>query len=254
MQFLPYIHGLGWFVLSLALLLFLQRALHHQLQALFLLITRREELSLILFSLLFLPGVFAHELSHFLTARVLSVRTGQFSLIPRETAEGRIQMGFVETEKTGLFRDALIGAAPLVTGISFVAYAGLNRLDVLTYWEVVAAGGRSTLWSSLGEFYTQPDFWVWFYLAFVVSSTMFPSAADRRAWLPVLLIILGVAGVSLLAGAGDWIQENLLPLLNRGFQGLALILAVSLGVHAVILLPVWALVRLISWITGLRVV
>ena len=46
-------------------LILLQRLLHREIQAVFLIMTRDVRLTMGIFSMLFLPGVFLHELSHF---------------------------------------------------------------------------------------------------------------------------------------------------------------------------------------------
>jgi len=69
--------GLLWLLVSLVLLLFLQRALHREVQAIFLISTRSPNLTMLAFSLIFLPGVFLHELSHLLMAKKHGVRTGK---------------------------------------------------------------------------------------------------------------------------------------------------------------------------------
>src|SRR5512145_1583640 len=97
-------------------LLFAQRWLHRETQLVFLLLTRSARLALGLFSLLFFPGVLLHELSHYLMARLLGVRTGRFSLLPELMPDGKLRLGFVETAETDIVRDALIGAAPLISG------------------------------------------------------------------------------------------------------------------------------------------
>ena len=254
MEFLRQLDGLWWLLLALTMLLLCERVLHRQIQTLFLILTRREKISLVIFSVLFFPGVFLHETSHYLIARLLWVRTGRFSLIPKPTSGGRLQLGYVETESTGFFRDALIGLAPLILGGAFVAYAGLKRLHVLDLWEHLSSADWSVIRQALTDFYFQPDFWLWFYLIFAVSSTMLPSASDRKAWFPVLGIMGGLVGVSVLIGAGPWLKVNLLPSLNDLFRGLSLILAISLAVHVVVLLPIWVLTALISRLTGLKVV
>ena len=71
------IDGLVWLVVCLAPFLLVQRWLHRDIQAVFLLLTRRPELTIGLFSLLFFPGVLLHETSHFLMAVLLRVRTGR---------------------------------------------------------------------------------------------------------------------------------------------------------------------------------
>jgi hypothetical protein len=57
--------GLAWLLLMLGPLLLLQPVLHREIQAVFLLLTRRPALTIGLFSLIFFPGVLLHEGSHF---------------------------------------------------------------------------------------------------------------------------------------------------------------------------------------------
>jgi hypothetical protein len=133
-QLLIQFDGFMLCLLFLVPLLVLQRSLHREIQSIFLLITRRVDISYVIFSLLFLPGVFLHETSHFIMARLVGVRTGKFSLLPKALDDGRLQLGYVETAPTDLFRDALIGAAPLLTGGAFVIYAGIYHLNVEALW------------------------------------------------------------------------------------------------------------------------
>src|SRR5512135_1932794 len=85
--------GLLWFILMLVPLIVLQRLLHREIQAVFLILTRDTRLTMGIFSLLFLPGVFLHELSHFVMAKILQVRTGKFSILPQTLPDGRLQLG-----------------------------------------------------------------------------------------------------------------------------------------------------------------
>lgn len=244
----------SFFSLLLALLplLLLQRALHRQVQAIFLLLTRRPELALVLFSLLFFPGVLLHEASHYLAALLLGVRTGRFSVLPRPLPDGRLQLGAVETASADPLRETLIGAAPLLAGGAFVAFAGVDRLELPVLWAQGQAGA--------GDFFTlldllvnRPDFWLWFYLLFTVSSTMLPSASDRKAWLPLGLFAGLLLAISLLAGAGPWLTAHLAPPLARLFSTAALIFFISDFVHLALFLPAFALHALLSRLTGLQV-
>jgi hypothetical protein len=246
--------GLWWLLLLVGPLLILQRLLHRELQAVFLLVTRRGEISLVLFSLLFFPGVLLHEGSHWTMARLLGVRTGRFSLLPRPLKDGRLQLGFVETSATDFLRDALIGAAPLVLGGIFVAYAGFFQLGLPALWGSLK-GGEVTSWPAfVTEAAARPDFWLWFYLTFTVSSTMLPSSSDRRAWLPLALVALILIGGSLLAGAGPWLMQNMARPLNDFLKAVAVVIGISVAVHLVLLPPFWLLRRLLSRITGLELV
>jgi hypothetical protein len=89
--------GFVWLLLLLGPLLLLQRKVHFELQAFLLILIRRMDIVSVLFSLLFFPGVFLHELSHYMVARIVGVRTGKFSLLPQNQGNGRLQLGYVET-------------------------------------------------------------------------------------------------------------------------------------------------------------
>ncbi len=244
--------GILWLLVVLGPLLFLQRRLHREIQAVLLLITRHNEITLALFSLLFFPGVLLHELSHYITARLLGVRTGKFSMLPTPLPDGRLRLGFVETASVDFVRDALIGVAPLVTGGLFVAYAGIVRLKLTALWDSLAYGSEPFR-EALAKVLAQPDFWLWFYLAFTISSMMLPSASDRRAWLPVVLTVFGLIGMALLAGVGGWMIAHLAPTLNRALQAIAVTFGISASLHLVLYLPTWAVRKLLSRLTGLEV-
>jgi hypothetical protein len=249
-----YLGGLGWLLLMLGPLLFAQRWLHQEIQLVFYLITRSQAVSLGLFSLLFFPGVLLHELSHFLMARLLGVRTGRFSLLPSLMENGKLRLGFVETEETDLIRDALIGTAPLITGGAAVAYLGISRLGLVSLAALIGQGDWPGFWQGLLALPEQSDFWLWFYLTFCISSTMLPSASDRRAWLPILLVALVLVGLALLIGAGPWLLENVAPWFDGAMRTLATIFGISLSLHLVLLLPFRLLRSLIAWLAGVRVV
>jgi len=243
-----------WLLLWLGPLLLFQRGLHREIQSVFLLLTRRADLAVAIFSLLFFPGVLLHEGSHYLMAKILGVPTGRVSLIPQSIGGNRLRLGFVETGKTDILRDALIGTAPLLIGGIFVGYAGIVKLDLLSAWEGIASGNIEAVLDSLAASFSVPDFWLWFYLTVTVSSTMFPSPSDRRAWLPVALIVGVILGLALIFGAGPWMSKNLLPVLNDALGSVAIVFAISATVNMLVLIPTWALRKIISRLTGMQVV
>jgi hypothetical protein len=246
--------GLIWLVALLGLFLAAQRWLHRQIHAIFLMTTRRPNLALGLFSLIFFPGVFLHEASHYLMAGMLRVRTGRFSLVPKVMGDGTLRMGYVETAKTDVLRDALIGTAPLLTGGAVVTLIGIYLLPVALLFDSFSQGHWGAFWSALSHLPDQPDFWLWFYLVFAISSTMLPSASDRRAWIPITIPVAVLALLALVAGAGPWMLANLAPGLNTLVQALVMVFGISLAVHLTLGLPIGLLAALISKLTGLRVV
>lgn len=214
--------GLLWFVLALLALVWLQRVLHHEIQAIFLILTRNPALTVGLFSVLFFPGVFLHELSHFLMAKLLGVRTGGFSLIPQTMPDGRLQLGYVETARTDMARDSLIGAAPIVAGGLVVAYIAIYPLNLLPLWDVLRNAQFNLFWLGVTLLPQMKDFALWFYLTFAISSTMMPSESDRHAWLPLGLLVAALLALALFAGAGPWMLETVTPPLNAFLRGVAL--------------------------------
>jgi hypothetical protein len=241
-------------VILLVALIFLQRFLQREIQAIFLLITRQPELSMALFSLLFLPGVFLHETSHYLMARLLGVRTGRFSIIPKKLEGGRLQLGYVETAKTDFLRDALIGVAPLLTGGIVVAFIGVSRLGLNTLWTQLIHQELGPVNLAIKSVIERPDFWLWFYLIFAISSTMLPSASDRRAWMPLILVILGLVALILLIGVGPWILTRFGSAITAAVDAVTMVFGITVLIHLLLAPPAWLVRTGISRLVGLRVV
>lgn len=246
--------GLLALLVSFFPFLLVQRWLHQELEGFFLLITRRPEMAIGLFALLFFPGVLLHELSHYLMARLLLVRTVGFSMIPQARADGSVQLGFVSVRKVDKLRDALIGLAPLLTGGLVVAALGTWKLGLAELFPLLFSGDPAGFMAGLSALPKLPDFWLWFYLTFVISSTMLPSRSDRQAWLPVVLALVGSLLLAVLAGAGPWMLEHAAPVINKGLGALALVFGMSLVLHLGLILPLWLINRLISRATGMKIV
>ncbi len=242
-------NGLILFVALLLPLVFLQRFLHREIQAVLLIWNHNPALTVGLFSLIFLPGIFLHEFSHLVMARLLGIRTGRFSIFPRTLPDGRLQLGFVETEKTDPFRDSLIGLAPLITGGLVVAYTAITRLDLLPLWDVIRTGNLQAFWPGLQALPQVDDFPLWFYLTFTVSSTMLPSASDRHSFLPLALYSGLLIGLALLAGAGS-LFKGLAPFFNNFLNSVATVFGLSVMIHVILILPVKAVHALLAVATG----
>lgn len=250
---LPSFDGVLWFTACLILLLFAQRKLHWEIQAFFLLLTRSPGAATGIFSFLFFPGVVLHEVSHFLMARLLMVRTGRFSLMPKVLPNGNLRLGYVETQRSDPLRDSLIGTAPLIAGGVVVSYLAISRLGLESIAQSVFASNWDGFRAGIAQLPKIPDFWVWFYLAFTISSTMLPSASDRQSWLPLGLVGAVLIGLALLAGAGPWMTTNLAPRLNEFLRAVGAMFGFSVVLHLILLLPFWLGRVGLGRLTGLQV-
>ncbi|HSO11887.1 MAG TPA: hypothetical protein VLT51_05895 [Anaerolineales bacterium] len=234
-------------------LIFFQRLLHREIQSVLLILTRDARLTIGIFQIIFLPGVFLHELSHFIMAKLLRVQTGGFSVIPRVLPDGRLQLGYVETAKSDIVRDSLIGAAPLILGTLFVAYVAVYRLDMRVLWDTFRNGQFNLFWLGVKFLPTARDFYLWFYLAFAVSSTMMPSESDRHAWLELVISVGVLFAIALLIGGGPWMLDNVAPLISNFLSSVAVILGLSSVIHALSILPMMLVHKLLARATGVDV-
>jgi hypothetical protein len=239
--------GLLWFLLMLAPLIALQRVLHREIQAaLYIATGGNAKLTMAVFSILFFPGVTLHEFSHFMMAKLLAVRTRGFSVIPKMMPQGYLRMGYVEVAETDIVRDSLIGAAPLILGNLAVAYIAIDHLHLIPLWDVLRNGQMSLFWLGITWLPGIPDFALWFYLTFAISSTMLPSESDRHAWLPLGLSIVVLFALALFAGVGSWMLLHLAPPLNAFLQSVATLFGLSAAVHGILIPPVMLIRKLLS--------
>jgi hypothetical protein len=245
--------GFVWFVCMLIPLIYLQRFLHREIQAVLLILSRNPQLTMGIFQFIFLPGVVLHEGSHYVMAKILRVPTGHFSILPQPLTNGRLRLGYVETAKVDILRDSLIGAAPLIVGTLFVAYVSVYQLEMRVLWDVLREGQLNLLWMGIRALPNAPDFYLWFYLTFVVSSTMMPSDSDRHAWLELVISIGVVFAIILLVGAGPWMLDNIAPLISNFLSSVAVIFGLSSIVHILLGLPTALVHQLLARVTGVDV-
>lgn len=231
--------GILIFSLSLLGLIFFQRVLQKEIQIILLLITRNPNLTIGIFSILLLPGVLIHELSHLFMAFILKVPVKKISLIPEVSKNGKIRLGFVQTLKTDVVRDALIGLAPLLSGLLLVALISSTHLGITQTIKEIYSGDNRPFLTMLKQIIQVPDFGLWFYLSFAISTTMIPSESDRQSWKMILIVIIGLFCLILIAGFGKWMAENLLPSLNQRLLSISFVMIGAILVHLLLLLPAW---------------
>jgi hypothetical protein len=242
-----------WLFVTLPPLLLLERWVHRHMQGIGLLITRDPDLATLLYSLIFFPGVALHESSHWLMAKLLGVQTGRFSLWPRRQPDGTLRLGFVETVKIDFLREALIGIAPLAAGSLVVVLIGYSRLGVGPLGAAIASGDVAAIAETFVASLQTADALVWLYLVFVVSNSMMPSASDRRAWMP-LAILLVLVGIGLYyVGAVPVVMLSVGEPVAAGVRAIASAFTITIGANLLIIPIIWFVEKLLVRLTGLQV-
>lgn len=243
----------AWVLVALVVLIILERWIHKHLQGLWLLLLRDADMALVMYSLMMLPGVLLHEGSHWVTAMLLGVRAGRFSVVPQRLPNGTLRLGYVETAKADPLREALIGAAPLLVGVAAIVFMGYTRLGVGPVGAALAQADLAAAWHAILAMTEQPDAWLWVYLLFTVANSMLPSASDRRAWGPVVVVAVGLTGVLVYAGMGEALFESLSGVLDAAARALAAGFSLTVALNLLIVPLLWSLERLVMRLTGLKV-
>ncbi len=246
-----------WVAITIPILLVLQRWIHRHLHGVAYLITGKRNWAVILYALILFPGVLLHELSHWLTATILGVRTGSFSVLPKTGADGTIQLGYVEYYKSsrlGPIRESLIGSAPLVTGTIAVLLIAINVFDLPELVSSIQNENIDALVISLSILFGTGDFLIWLYLIFAISNAMMPSTSDRRAWPAFALIMVAFAIFLYFLGLMDVFVETLIGPAAIVFGYLGLAYSLAIGVDLFFMFCIWIVEWIISRIKGVDVV
>lgn len=218
------------FLTTSILLYVVQRALHRNLQIALHRLTGHPDAAVMLYWALLFPGVFLHELSHWLAALLLGVRRYRFAMWPQRSG-GQIRLGAVQLAEADPLRMSLIGAAPLIVGLSVIALIGGRWADAPA--SGIALWGSA--WQMLRSLPQREWGWMGFYLIFTVGNAMWPSPSDRAAW-PAIGITGGLLVLLLLlAGPISW-HQTLMALAIESLARLTPLLMAVLLVNLPILM------------------
>ena len=201
--------ALFWLIVTFLLMYPLKRWISAHVQGVAFLITGNPQVAVWLFWVLFLPGTILHEFSHWLTAKLLGVKTGKFSIWPKKKRGGELQMGSLQVEVVDPFRYSLVGLAPLIFGSVAVLLIGQWQLALGQLGQALVSGDLTQIGQAILETLAVPDVWLWFYLLFAISNAMMPSASDRAAWRTVLIYIGLAAALAIAFGFNPTVPPEL---------------------------------------------
>lgn len=246
-----------WVALTLPFLLLLQRWIHRHLRGVAYLLTGNKSWAVLIYAIILFPGVVLHELSHWLSARLLGIRTGSISLMPRTLKDGSIQLGYVEYYKGRTLdpiRESVVGGAPLIIGTAVVLLIGLQIFNVEILSAAVQSGEVDRLTRALAQLFTTPDFFVWLYLIFAISNAMMPSPSDRRAWPAFVVVLVVFAFVLYLFQVQDVVLAELSGAVVTLFGYLGLAFSLAIGVDLLVILVIYTFERLVSRMKGVELI
>lgn len=238
-----------WVVFSIPVLVLLQRWLHRHIHGLAYLLTGKRNWAVLLYAIILFPGVLLHELSHWIAANLLGVRTGSFSVLPKTKADGSVQLGYVEYYKTssvGPIRESLIGSAPLLTGTAAILFIAFQVFDVTNLALAAETGDIESLSRAITTLFSTNDFLIWLYLMFAISNAMMPSASDRKGWPAFALIMAIAAAILYVLGLQDVVIEGIAGPVATVFGYLGLAFSLTIGVDLFVIMALY----IIEWIVG----
>lgn len=214
-------------IVEFIILYLISRALTQTMFLFFLRVTRNKHIALSAITILLFPGTVIHELAHLFTAEVLGVPTGKLTLVPEgletsDDGEQEIKTGSVAIAKTGPFRRAIIGIAPVIIGLA--------ALGVLAYFLTTAT---ETLWLAVIG-----------YLLFAVSNSLFSSPEDLVGFWPIAITLVLLMFAAWFAGFRIALTGPILTLTMDVVASLVRSLAFVLALNFILLLLMRVLLAL----------
>lgn len=227
-----------------------------RLQGLVVLLGGSRSLSIKLYSLLFLPGVILHEISHFIMAALLAVPTGEISIFPASNPtpnnDSEVSLGSVKVAKTDFVRSTLIGLAPFVSGsIALYALFNIFFVDVITA-PTLLAGIR--MLSDRASMLLNWQTWVVIYAILTVANTMFLSRSDIRSWPVVAVFVAIICGLLLLSGFFDSVAQVIMQFATALARSLASSFFFATVIDGCVIVVLYLFEKILEKITRKRIV
>lgn len=244
---------LVFLVLMTPPLVALKRWINRHLQGLGFLIWGDSDMGTLLYFLTLLPGIVVHELSHWLTAKLLGVKTGKISIWPSHKAQGRIRLGSVQVARVDPLRSSLIGLAPLISGAAIIFLIGDQALGLSQPIETLFSANWGGLRASLASYSLASDFWIWLYIIFAISNAMLPSESDRGAWWPMLGIVVFISVLGYVSGAVTSVPPAFISALLDVVRYLAYAFTLTVIVDAVFMVFIGITEKILERLKGVRV-
>lgn len=228
-------YSLVIFVILIIILSVLRSRLVYELSGASLLVFGSTKPGVVIYSLFVLPGTIIHELSHWIVAELLLVKTGEITIFPNwdESKGGRGRLGSVEAQRSDPFRGFLIGLAPFISGLGILIILGQL---FSSYWDT------NLPWWQLALIV---------YGIMVMGNSMMTSQEDRRTW-PFIIVFFSFI-IFLIFKYYPSLFLNHYPSIVRILLPLNQILGVTAGLNLVMIGALFATRRFIEKLTKRRI-
>lgn len=233
------------FGVSVVLLYLTQRWINQHMQGVGILLFGSQNAGTVLLWLFLLPGVFIHELGHWLMAKVLGLKTGRFRIWPQPQGQ-QIILGSVEVQHTNALLDSLVGLAPFLGGTTALLFIGYRAFDAAALGVAWEMQDWPRLVELLSDSLYVPDAWLWLYLMVAISNAMMPSPTDRSSWRSLLIYLALVSAVVIFFFGLPSLPDSLI----QQITDLALTLLYAFGLTLVVDLIFVLVLAIIEFIIG----
>jgi hypothetical protein len=199
-----------WLMLAGAIipLVYVEKWIHAHLYGVGWLMTNDKKSATALYYVLLFPGVLVHEFTQYLVAGALNVKIKRVIAWPQAQSDGTLRLDFVQIKNANRVQAAIIGAAPLFTGLALVWLISSRLLSLDNVVNALGTGNLDTIGAALRDAAGAPDFLLWIYVIFTISNAMLPTPADRQGWPLLIGVFAGVIAFLVLIGVGSVLMET----------------------------------------------
>lgn len=244
-----------WLLLCFLIIPPLKQWISIHLQGLAFLMTGNIKIARWVFWFVLLPGTCLHEFSHWLMARLLFVKTYRVSLWPEMKQDGWMQMGAVHVHGSiDPFRHSLIGLAPLIFGSFTVLFIGQKLLAMDNLRAEILNGNVNEVAQTASQLLGMPITWLWLYLIFAISNSMFPSTSDRQAWRSALLCLGVIPIIAFGFGYTPHIPLSVQTFSLTTLASLLFALSITIIVDLLFIGLIGSVELMVSWMMGRQVI
>jgi len=230
----------------------LERWLHQHVFKVGWLLTHNYETTTILYYTFFLPGVILYEVVYWLAAGILNVRAERAIQWPQKQEIGELKLEFVKiSNKANRLQRAIIAISPLIVGMIIIWYIANNIFDISSFLAVISTGNLNDVAAGFRLLTTAPDFWLWVYISFTISNTMFPnSPKDLQGWWIVGGAVVVIVIVLSFVGLGNQISGAVALPIAQVLSVLEGMLLMMIGINFLMTVSLGIIESSIEYVTG----